>query len=251
MSMLRTIYDLVRPSGRRRILAVIALMAFQAVIQTVAVFSLIPLLSAAANMASFRASRTGRIFVEAVGGGSDQRVLLFAGGISLVILVAGNGVALVAEYVRAKFAYQVAHRLRIDLFANLLDRRYEYFTHISASLLLKNLVEDTGIVAAQLIAPALDVIARLLLVILLVAVVLMVEPLIVLGGGVVMVLYYLDLPVSASRNVTGDCVSEITCRLTVSTIVLAVKLAIVSVVLLPAEAPVTMIESPASKPSAM
>ena len=59
-----------------------------------------------------------------------------------------------------------------------------------------------------------------------------------------------NLPVSASRTVTGDFVSEITCRFTVSTIVPAVTLKIVRVVLFPAEAPVTMIESPASKPSA-
>ena len=188
--MIAQLYAVVRPSGRKRIVAVIALMGFQAVIQTVAVFSLIPLLSAAADMARFRASRGGSIFVELIGGGSDQRILLWAGAISLTILVAGNGFGLIAEFVRAKFAYGVAHRLRMQLVGDLLDRRYEYFTGGNTSILAKNLIEDTSAVAAQLISPALDVIARLLLVVLLVALVLAVEPLIVLGGVVVMTGYF-------------------------------------------------------------
>ena len=206
----RELYAIVRPSGRRQIAAVIALMVFQAVIQTFAVFSLIPLLSAAADMARFRASRLGNLFVEAIGGGSDQRVLLWAGIISLAILISGNVIGLVAEYIRFRFAYRVAHRLRVQLIGNLLDRRYEYFTRVNASILLKNLVEDTSLVASQLISPALDVIARLLLVVLLVALVLAVEPLIVLGGTVVMVLYYFAVmkPVRRRAEATSDMMKE-------------------------------------------
>ena len=208
--MARELFAIVRPSGRRQIAAVIALMGFQAIIQTVAVFSLIPLLSAAADMERFRASRLGHLFVEAVGGGSNQRVLLWAGAISLTILISGNAVALVAEYVRARFAFRVVHRLRVQLIGDLLDRRYEYFTRINASLLLKNLVEDTSLVASQLISPALDVIARLLLVLLLVAMVLAVEPLIVLGGGLVMVLYYFVVmrPVRRRAEATSETMKE-------------------------------------------
>ena len=213
--MISQLYAIVRPSGRRRIVGVIALMAFQAVIQTVAVFSLIPLLSAAADMARFRASRLGSLFVEAIGDGSDQRLLLWAGAISLTILVAGNGVALVAEYVRAKFAFGVGHRLRVQLIGDLLDRRYEYFTGGNTSLLAKNLIEDTGLVASQLISPALDVIARSLLVVLLVAMVLVVEPLIVLGGVVVMGLYYVAVmkPVRRRAEVSSDRLKESVRRL--------------------------------------
>ena len=208
--LVRELYAIVRPSGRRQIVAVIALMAFQAVIQTVAVFSLIPLLSAAADMARFRASRLGHLFVETVGGGSDQRVLVWAGAISLAILVAGNATGLIAEFVRVRFATRVAHRLRVQLIGDLLDRRYEYFTGVNASILLKNLVEDTSLVASSLISPALDVIARLLLVVLLVAMVLAVEPLIVLGGSVVMVLYYFAVmkPVHRRAEAMSDTMKE-------------------------------------------
>jgi ABC-type multidrug transport system fused ATPase/permease subunit len=210
-SLSRDLVAIVRPSGSRAIAGVIALMVFQAIVQTVAVFSLIPLLSAAADMAKFRASQIGQVFVEAVGGGSDQKVLLWAGAISMFILIAGNGIGLAAEYVRARFAYGVAHRLRVQLFSDLLDRRYEYFTQVNASLLLKNLVDDTSTVAGLLISPALDVIARSLLVVLLVAAVFAVEPLIVLGGAGVMILYYLVVmkPVRRAAVASSDTMKEV------------------------------------------
>ena len=206
----RELYAIVRPTGRRTILGIIALMAFQSVVQTVAVFSLIPLLSAAADIERFRASRLGNMFIELIGGGTDRRVLLFAGAISLVILVLGNLLSLISEYVRTRFAYRVAHRLRVQLIGNFLDRRYEYFTSVNTSSLVKNLIEDTSIVAVQLISPMLDVIARLLLVVLLVVMVLVVEPLIVLGGSVVMVAYYFAVmrPVRHRADATSDKMKE-------------------------------------------
>ena len=208
--MIRALYAIVRPSGLRRIGAVVALMVVQSVIQTAAVFSLIPLLSAAADMVAFRASRIGGWFVDAVGGGSDQRVLVMAGSISLAVLVLGNLVTLAAEYHRARFAYGVAHNLRVAMLGALLDRRYEYFTRVNSSLLLKNLVDDTNIIAAQLVGPALDVIARGLLVVFLVAAVLAVEPLIVVGGAVVLTLYYVAVmrPVRVSAEAGSDALKE-------------------------------------------
>ena len=82
IAIFRSLYPILRASGLRRLAAVLAMMLVQAMLQTVAVFSLIPLLSAAADPAAFRRSRLGARFAEAVGGGSDARVLIWAGAIS-------------------------------------------------------------------------------------------------------------------------------------------------------------------------
>ncbi|MCA1661550.1 MAG: ABC transporter ATP-binding protein/permease [Novosphingobium sp.] len=190
IAVLRDLFPLLRANGLRPLAAALVLVVLQAVIQTLAVFSLIPLLSAAADMAAFRSSRIGAAFVALVGGGGDARVLIWAGAISLAVLVLGNLVTLAAEYGRGLYANRIAHRLRSSLVRALLARRYEYFTRINTSHLLKNLVEDPGDVASQLIAPALDVLARALLVVMLVGLVLAVEPWIVIGGGVVLTVYY-------------------------------------------------------------
>lgn len=187
---LRDLYPILRANGRRPLAAAFALVALQAVIQTVAVFSLIPLLSAAADMAAFRRSRLGSAFVDIVGDGSDGRVLIWAGAISLAVLVLGNLMTLAADYGRGRYAYRIAHSLRSSLVRGLLARRYEYFVRVNTAHLIKNLVEDPDDVAAQMIAPALDVLARALLAALLVALVLIVEPWVALAGGLVLTGYY-------------------------------------------------------------
>ena len=190
IAILVRLYPHARADGLRPLLAALGLVVAQALMQTIAVFSLIPLLSAAANMAAFRNSRGGAIFVDLIGGGSDRRVLIWAGAISLTLLLVGNVVALVAEYYRGRYAHKIAHLLRGRMVRELLARRYEYFTGVNSSALLKIIVDDAGMVGSQLISPALEVLARSLLVILLVGMVVAVEPLILVGGAVVLTIYY-------------------------------------------------------------
>ena len=131
IAILLRLYPYARAHGLRPLLAALSLVVAQAVMQTVAVFSLIPLLSAAADMAAFRRSRGGTIFVDLIGGGNDRHVLVWAGAISLSVLVLGNVVALSAEYYRARYAHRIAHLLRVRMVRELLARRYEYFTGIN------------------------------------------------------------------------------------------------------------------------
>ena len=79
IAILMRLYPYARADGLRPLLAALGLVVAQALMQTIAVFSLIPLLSAAANMAAFRNSRGGAIFVDLIGGGSDRRVLICRG----------------------------------------------------------------------------------------------------------------------------------------------------------------------------
>ena len=190
IDILRRLYPVARANGLRPLLVALALVVAQALMQTIAVFSLIPLLSAAADMEAFRRSRGGSIFVDLIGGGSDRRVLLWAGAISLTVLIMGNVVALCAEYFRGRYAHRIAHGLRVRMVRDLLARRYEYFTGVSTSTLLKIIADDAGLLGGQLISPALEVLARILLVLLLVGLVVAVEPLIVVGGAVLIALYY-------------------------------------------------------------
>ena len=190
IAILLRLYPHARANGLRPLLAALGLVVAQAAMQTIAVFSLIPLLSAAANMTAFRNSRGGAIFVDLIGGGSDREVLLWAGSISLGVLVLGNVVALTAEYFRGRYAHKIGHRMRVRMIRELLARRYEYFTGINSSTLVKIIADDAGLIGGQVISPALEVLARALLVIMLLGLVLAIEPWIVLGGAVLIVLYF-------------------------------------------------------------
>jgi hypothetical protein len=94
--------------------------------------------------------------VDLIGGGSDRRVLVLAGTNSLTVLVLGNAVALCAEYFRGRYAHRIGHGLRVRMVRGLLARRYEYFTGVSTSTLLKIIADDAGLLGGQLISPALE-----------------------------------------------------------------------------------------------
>ena len=76
-SMLKDILTIVRPSGLKRLGAVLAVTVIQALFQTGAVFSLMPFLSAVADISHFRNSAVGRVFLDIIGNAaSDQKVML-------------------------------------------------------------------------------------------------------------------------------------------------------------------------------
>ncbi|MFC3175202.1 ABC transporter ATP-binding protein [Novosphingobium bradum] len=188
--MLKELYLIARPSGLKRLIAVLVVTVLQATVQTIAVFSLLPFLSAVSDIAAFRRSALGRLFVQVVGqGSSDHRIMLAAGTLALGILVLGNGLSLFSDHYRTKFAFSVAQDLRVRLLRQLVARRYEYFLGINSSVLIKNLVDDVGKVGADLVLPALDLVSRVLIVVFMAIAVLFVEPLVVVIGGVVVLAY--------------------------------------------------------------
>ncbi|MBC2664432.1 ABC transporter ATP-binding protein [Novosphingobium flavum] len=191
LSVLNDLYRIVRPSGLKRLVAVLAVTFLQAVVQTVAVFSLMPFLSAVADVAAFRRSFVGRSFVGLVGEGSDNRLMLIAGSASLALLVFGNLLSLFAEHHRNRYAFTIAQDLRTSLTAQILARRYSYFLGVNSSVLLKHLMDDAGRVASEIALPALDLASRTLVVLLMAVSVLFVEPSVIVVGAVVVLLFNL------------------------------------------------------------
>ena len=164
LSMLKDILTIVRPSGLKRLGAVLAVTVIQALFQTGAVFSLMPFLSAVADISHFRNSAVGRVFLDIIGNAaSDQKVMLYAGIASLLFLIMGNAVSLFAENFRVKYAFSLAQELRISLTEKIFSRRYAYFLGINSSVLVKHLMDDVGKVSAELVLPALDLGSRCLI----------------------------------------------------------------------------------------
>lgn len=210
ISTVRHLYGIVRPCGRRRLAGVLVIVVLQSILQTVAVFSLAPFLSAAADMARFRASAPGRMFEAAFGNGTDHRLLLAAALTSLVLLVAGNLFSILAELHRSRYAQAVGLRLRSELLRGLLARRYTYFLGVNTSLLTKYLIEDVSNVAIMILAPVLDLLSRVLLVALLCVTALLFDPLVVLGGGLLIGAYYLIVmrPVRRAAARASDLIKD-------------------------------------------
>ena len=186
---LSELLELVRPFGLRRLAVVVIFILIQATMQILAVFSLVPFLTAAANLNEFRSSKLGGFFVYMIGGGSDQHIIIITGIISLAVILLSNASTLAAEYVRGRYAYELGHWLRMRLLRRLLDRRYEFFLAINSTVLLKNMIDDISSFVVSVLSPVIDIVARGLLVVLLGLSILILEPKIFLISIVIIGIY--------------------------------------------------------------
>ena len=211
LSMLKEIFAIVRPSGLKRLGAVLAVTVLQALFQTGAVFSLMPFLSAVADINRFRKSTVGHVFLSIIGNNNgDQRVMLYAGMASLMFLIAGNAVTLFADNSRANYAFSLAQDLRVSLAEKIFSRRYAYFLGVNSSVLVKHLMDDVGKVAAELVLPALDLGSRCLILAFMAASVLIVEPWIVLGAIIFVIIYNLIVmsPIRSKSQANSEKIRE-------------------------------------------
>ncbi|MFM5908194.1 MAG: ABC transporter ATP-binding protein [Novosphingobium sp.] len=187
------VYRLARPSGLRKLATTMLLILMQAIMQTLAIFSLMPFLGAAADVTAFRRSILGQNVIAITGDVSDSKLLFIVGMFALVVLVLGNVSTLVADYARSRYAFMITNQLRISLMRNLLDRKYEYFLRTNTGVLIKHTTEDVYTLASHLLLPALDMIARVLLVLFMATAVAIIAPTVLLGGAVVVLVYYLSV----------------------------------------------------------
>jgi ATP-binding cassette, subfamily B, bacterial PglK len=185
--------EIVRPFGLKRLVFACLTLFIQALAQLAAVFSIVPFLTAAADIDALRASRVGQMFIGAIGGASDRELLIATGSASLILLLLGNCVSLWAEWSRAQYAFHVGHQIRTTLVSRLLRRRFEYFGTLNSAILLKNIVEDVTAFTMNVLNPSLDIFARVLLVVLLAGFLILIEPMVSLAAAGVLFAYFLLL----------------------------------------------------------
>ena len=191
ISILKELYLIVRPSGLRRLVTPLCLILIQAVMQTIAVFSLMPFLSAVADVAAFRHSGIGRRFASMVGNPDDRQLLVIAGSLALGTLIIGNVITIFAEAARSKYVYYFSHSVRNKIVNIILNKKYDYFFNVNKSFLLKNAIEDVEITGSQLLLPALELCTKTLICLFLVSLISVIEPVISAISGVLILVYYL------------------------------------------------------------
>jgi hypothetical protein len=98
--LIRKVYLLARPYGRKKLIIVTGFSFAQGLFQVLGVTSIFPFLALAADPARLRNSRVGTKFLEFFPPMDDGRLLLIAGTFAIVMLFLANGVNLAAEFVR-------------------------------------------------------------------------------------------------------------------------------------------------------
>src|SRR5207245_1294476 len=107
-----------------------------------------------------RRSHFGMRFLELFPPMQNRQLLLVAGVIAIVALLASNIVNLVAEYARTRYAQNFGHWLRVGLLRRMASQPYPYFLQRNSADLLKKVVGDVMNYSSGVLLPLLDSVAR-------------------------------------------------------------------------------------------
>jgi len=188
--LIRRVLFLARPYGKAKLAGVFSLSLAQALFQVIGITSIFPFLAIAADPERIRRSHFGMRFLELFPPMQNRQLLLVAGVIAIVALVASNIVNLVAEYARTRYAQNFGHWLRVRLLRRMASQPYPYFLQRNSADLLKKVVGDVMNYSSGVLLPLLDSVARGLTAVLLLATLFLVQPVIALSAAIVLGAYY-------------------------------------------------------------
>ena len=191
--LIRRVLFLARPYGRAKLGAVFLLSLAQALFQVIGITSIFPFLAIAADPERIRHSHFGLRFLALLPPMSNRELLITAGVIAIVGLLASNAVNLLAEYVRTRYAQNFAHWLRVRLLRRIASQPYTYFLQRNSSDLLKKIVGDVMNYTSGVLLPLLDSVARVLTAVLLLATLFLVQPVIAISAAIVLGGFYVTI----------------------------------------------------------
>ncbi len=191
--LVRKVYVLARPYGRKKLAVVTAFSFAQGLFQVLGVTSVFPFLALAADPSRLRHSEYGRRFLAALPEMDDSRLLLVAGIFAIVMLLLANGVNMLAEFIRTRYANQFGHWLRVSLLRKVATRPYTDFLQENTAILVKKVVGDVANYTMGVLLPLLDSLARVATIALLVATLFLVHPQIAIAAALGLGLFYLAI----------------------------------------------------------
>jgi len=103
LDLLRKVYFLCRPYGRKKLLFVFSLLLAQGIFQVVGVTSIFPFLAVASDPERIRNSQFGQFFLSFFPPLELRELLVAAGTFAILALFLANAVNLMAEYVRNRY----------------------------------------------------------------------------------------------------------------------------------------------------
>ena len=182
--LIRRVLFLARPYGRAKLGAVFLLSLAQAFFQVIGITSIFPFLAIAADPERIRRSHFGMRFLNLFPPMENRQLLLIAGLIAIVALLASNAVNLLAEYSRTRYSQNFGHWLRVRLLSQIASQPYAYFLQRNSGDLLKKILGDVTNYTNGVLLPLLDTVARVLTAGLLLVTLFLVQPVIALSAAI-------------------------------------------------------------------
>jgi ATP-binding cassette, subfamily B, bacterial PglK len=199
--LLRQVYSLVRPFGRRRLAGVILFNLGQAVLQAATV--IVMMLFAGVLMAKEGAAVPSLPLLGEIGGEDGflegTSPVLFWCVIFVIVVLLSNLWNLAGEFVRSHYAARTGFLLTSGILRTVADRPYSFHLRNNSSLLMKKANGDVVNFVQGVLAPMLDFNARLLMVLFICGSLVVIDPLIALSLSGIFLLFYFGFFLVARR----------------------------------------------------
>ncbi|MHB1530445.1 MAG: ABC transporter ATP-binding protein [Acidiferrobacteraceae bacterium] len=166
-----------------------------AFMETVGVASIAPFMAIVSNPNVIHSNHVLAGIYQLLGAPGERRFLFLVGIAVLLILALSNVISAITTFFMYRFVYMQEHTLSTRLFESYLQRPYAFFLERNTADLTKNMLSEVYRMAAGVLVPMTNVIARSTMVLFVVALLLVVNPILatvvaVTLGGAYGLIYY-------------------------------------------------------------
>jgi len=176
LTILKKIFGIVIPFGKRNLVFVGGLILVQGVIQVIGIFSILPFLALAANPEQALESQLAQRIQEMMPFLNEGNLILYTGIATLILLLGSGVVNLLTDYQRARYAQFTAQRIAVRLLRNYAYSPYEFHLLTNSAALMKKLHNDVILFMSGVLLPSLEATSRVINVFLIVLLLLFVAP---------------------------------------------------------------------------
>ncbi|MBV9724405.1 MAG: ATP-binding cassette domain-containing protein, partial [Gammaproteobacteria bacterium] len=181
MSVLLSLWRLLDPQQRRRLLGLQLLSIVMGLSTVGGIAAVLPFFTALADPAALRHTRLLRFALQRIPI-ADDGTLLFVLGVAFAgIVLIANLVNLFGFLSLSRFASQVGETLYVRLFAAYLHRDYQFHTLHNSSLLTTRVLHETGRVTSGVLQPGLMLVTNVVTIVCIVGSMLIVNALVALA----------------------------------------------------------------------
>ena len=192
-SKIRRVFLIAAPYGKKKLFIMFLVALLQGLLQVIGVTSIFPFLALAANPTLFMESELGQTILGVLPEITEQQLLILSGIFAVLMLGLANGMLLFGEVFRARYVQGLGHWLRVRLLTRMVNNPYNYFLSRNTGELIKKASGDVMNFIAGILAPLMDLVARLITVGLLIGTLLIISPRLTLIAGAALGLYYMSV----------------------------------------------------------
>jgi ABC-type multidrug transport system fused ATPase/permease subunit len=185
----RKIRDLLDARERRNAVLLFGMMLVMGLLEAVGVASVVPFISVIANPEIVESNDYLNAVYTGLGFTSEDSFLTFLGAAVFVLVVGSLTFKALTHWAMARFTHMRSYTLSRRLLKGYLGRPYSFFLHRNSADLGATLLTDVGMVIANSLIPAMNLLAHSIIAIFLLAIVISVNPLValfsllILGGA--------------------------------------------------------------------